>query len=1304
MSHDRTVIRHAVQEIGFGFFTDEDIRRLSVKRITSPVTFDTLNNPLPGGLYDPALGPVDRHMMCETCGQDQKNCPGHIGHIELAVSVYHPLLFGALYKLMRAKCFNCHNLRLSKAKTRVAAVKIMLVDAGRAQEALELEDSLLGYLRQDSFRDDARTSDSPDKNGLVSANGYRDRILGSLEDELEGRPRARWCGGHNRALRRQLVESLVKTMGESKKCQNCGAFSPNIRKDGSNKLFQVPLSEKSRQANRAVNSEISSAVQSRDPGMPGHDRHADDDQTGDDSDPMSADDSDDDGEDLDGGDGNPGSAISRGINPAVADAGAGSADVTTKPAHKFMPTIEVELQMQLLWKKEFAVLNLLFAYGENNAWKSMAIEEDDDREDLGEGDEAERQRVAECRQGGFRVFFIRAIAIPPPRFRPPMDMGDFVAEHPQNVYLQKVLGLNEKLKNADSLKGDDLASALTTWVELQTTVNCFMDSSKDPRGGKDTAPGLRQVLEKKEGLFRKHMMGKRVNFACRSVISPDPYLGTTEIGIPLRFAKELTYPQPVADWNVQAMRELVEAGADEYPGANFVEDAQGRMLHLARLPELKRRGIAARLLSTPGQKVWRHLHDGDCMLVNRQPTLHKPGIMAHRVRVLRNPTYQTIRMHYANCNTYNADFDGDEINCHLPQNEVAKAEANLLAFTDEQYCAPTSGKPLRGLIQDHVDSGVKMCSKDCFFTRGEYQQLVYQALSGLPGLEIVPPSGHIFTLPPAIIKPAQRWSGKQVMSTIVKHLTAGLPQLNLDSKTKTPPVAFGAAENEHQVIFREGELLQGVLDKGAFGATDFGMVHAVHELYGSTAAGKLLTALGRVLTIFLQWAGHTCGIEDLTLNVEAEIKRHAIISKSQVLGQRAMQEMLSQQDGGGDVGASSSDGTQPGDSSQSNTPFTEDEVEVIRQRTAAYLLGEGRDDRLAEIDRHMQSALAPVSSDIIKACLPQGQQKPFPHNCFSLMVLTGAKGSMVNHSQVSCALGQQALEGRRVPVMISGKSLPSFQAFEPSPRANGFITDRFLTGIRPQEYYFHCMAGREGLVDTAVKTSRSGYLQRCLVKHLEELKVSYDNTVRDGEGCVHQFLYGEDGVDTTRTKYLQPKQLDFIARNYHALRVKHSITPSFAEDTGFDVSRAAAAHAEVARSKLKYEAAFSHPGAEAYPTFSQGESVVARRTRGQGDGRGSGKVKAWENAIFQEGWYRAEVVKVKHAGTKRAAYTLRFEDGTVVKKMPRIVTTFSSSEQPVKKNGSPRLLIILASAAKGRDGEGIPDPVQSTLSVNKDIG
>ncbi len=120
------------------------------------------------------------------------------------------------------------------------------------------------------------------------------------------------------------------------------------------------------------------------------------------------------------------------------------------------------------------------------------------------------------------------------------------------------------------------------------------------------------------------------------------------------------------------------------------------------------------------------------------------------------------------------------------------------------------------------------------------------------------------------------------------------------------------------------------------------------------------------------------------------------------------------------------------------------------------------------------------------------------------MILAGAKGSKVNMAQIVASLGQQELEGNRVPRMNTGKTLPCFINFDPSARAGGYISNRFLTGLNPQEYYFHCMAGREGLVDTAVKTSRSGYLQRCLVKGLETLQVGYDMTVRDCDSNVVQ--------------------------------------------------------------------------------------------------------------------------------------------------------------------------------------------------------
>ena len=179
----------------------------------------------------------------------------------------------------------------------------------------------------------------------------------------------------------------------------------------------------------------------------------------------------------------------------------------------------------------------------------------------------------------WQLFFWRTIVVPPSRFRPPSDLGNLKTEHPQNINLSKILVANEQMKSLltsrDSVSLENLSNEevnltklVSTWIDLQNFVNMYLDSSKNPSANpSDEVPtGIRQVLEKKEGLFRRHMMGKRVNYCCRSVISPDPYLGTNEIGIPVQFAKELHYPTPVTSWNVKFLRGLVENGPNIYPG------------------------------------------------------------------------------------------------------------------------------------------------------------------------------------------------------------------------------------------------------------------------------------------------------------------------------------------------------------------------------------------------------------------------------------------------------------------------------------------------------------------------------------------------------------------------------------------------------------------------------------------------------------------------------------------------------------------------------------------------------------------
>lgn len=391
------------------------------------------------------------------------------------------------------------------------------------------------------------------------------------------------------------------------------------------------------------------------------------------------------------------------------------------------------------------------------------------------------------------IFFIDVVPVTPTRFRPASKMGDELFENAQNSLLTAVIqtclriqDLNQRLHDqAKAERGelvlDAIAKAegsrtfellLESLIKLQNDVNSFIDSTQNPtimRGGKLPPQGVKQLLEKKEGLFRKHMMGKRVNYAARSVISPDINIETNEIGIPPVFAKKLTYPEPVTPQNVAELRQLVINGPRVHPGASLVQTEDGTQISLDKTTLEQRQAIANTLLtaqsdsfgssSTPrNKKVYRHIRDGDIVILNRQPTLHKPSMMAHKVKVLLGE--KTIRMHYANCNSYNADFDGDEMNIHFPQNEVARAESLMIANTDNQYLVPTSGKPLRGLIQDHVVAGVWMCNKSSFFTREQYFQLIYGALRTEDNYT---GGGRILTLPPAIYKPRPMWTGKQIV-------------------------------------------------------------------------------------------------------------------------------------------------------------------------------------------------------------------------------------------------------------------------------------------------------------------------------------------------------------------------------------------------------------------------------------------------------------------------------------------------------------------------------------------------------------
>lgn len=806
--------------------------------------------------------------------------------------------------------------------------------------------------------------------------------------------------------------------------------------------------------------------------------------------------------------------------------------VIKKSTHKATPSDiylnpqEVHAALSELFEKEKEILNLV--YNSRAAKTSSSVTAD--------------------------MFFIRKLLVPPNKFRPQPKLVDGeVTEAPENSLYKMILGkcgimnrirreIGGLLPESENRKRNfrDLQNA---WIELQEAVNSLIDSSRNPiqgAAGRQGLDGIKQKLERKEGLFRKNMMGKRVNFAARSVISPDPNIETNEIGVPPVFAKKLTYPEPVTNHNFYELKEAVLNGVERWPGATAIENENGQVISLRTKTFEERQAIANQLLAPSStsvngarnKKVHRHLNNGDIVLMNRQPTLHKPSIMSHRARIL--PGEKTIRMHYANCNTYNADFDGDEMNMHFPQNEVARAEAVQIADTDHQYLVATSGKPLRGLIQDHISMGVWLSNRDSLFDREDYHQLLCGCLK--------PENNHttsdrIKTVIPAILKPRSLWTGKQVITTILKNITPDThPGLTLLGKSQTSGDRWGDDSEEGIVIFQDGELLCGILDKAHLGPSGGGFIHSIYEAYGHIIAGELLSILGRLLTKLLHMRAFSCGMDDLLLTEAGNVERRNKLQEAEVIGLEVAAKYVTLD-------------------SQSN--FSKKELcarleDVLRD-----------DEKQAGLDSVFNSRTATLSSEITLACLPFGLEKPFPKNQMQAMTGSGAKGSAVNANLISCNLGQQVLEGRRVPVMVSGKTLPSFKPFETKVRAGGYITDRFLTGVRPQEYFFHAMAGREGLIDTAIKTASSGYLQRCLIKGMEGLKVEYDSSVRDSDGTMVQFLYGEDGLDVTKQKHL--KDFKFIAENYMSLVAQLNIKEDFSRIP----DRGAKAHHKAAMRKVR---------------------------------------------------------------------------------------------------------------------------------------
>jgi DNA-directed RNA polymerase III subunit RPC1 len=657
------------------------------------------------------------------------------------------------------------------------------------------------------------------------------------------------------------------------------------------------------------------------------------------------------------------------------------------------------------------------------------------------------------------------INVPPPCIRPSV-LSDKTSmdsnEDDLTLNLKDLVFISEIIHQHTSSGLAGIPMVMEHWEYLQRQYALYINSETPlplHMKPKKASRGLVQRLKGKHGRFRGNLSGKRVDFSARSVISPNPNLKIDEVGVPVHIAKILTYPEQVTPANIERMRKLILNGAEKHPGANFYQERKTQAKIFLKYGN--RAKLAAEIKC--GDMVERHMDDDDLVLFNRQPSLHKLSIMCHRVRV---HAHRTLQFNECVCTPYNADFDGDEMNLHLPQTEEARAEALVLMGTKSNIITPRNGEPLIAAIQDFITGGYLLTQKNLFLDRKKAMQIIGSILSHYPEKINLPP--------PMILKPVALWTGKQIFSLIMRPSDQCGVKVHLRTKTKNYTGATALYEDEFAVndsfvCIRDSELLAGCMDKSTLGSGSKNNVfYVILRDFGGEECSGAMWRLARVASYFLQNRGFSLGIDDVTPTPGLLQAKRNLLSN----GYEKVDEIIQ----------SLNDDrleTLPG-----MTPEESSEAQILKE-------------------------LSFIRDHAGKECLRNLSR----HNSALIMAICGSKGSFINVSQMVACVGQQALRGSRVPDGFGDRSLPHFPHKDKSPSAKGFVENSFYSGLTPTEFFFHTMAGREGLLDTAVKTAETGYMQRRLVKALEDLVTHYDGSVRNSRGEVVQLIYGDDGLD-----------------------------------------------------------------------------------------------------------------------------------------------------------------------------------------------
>jgi len=586
------------------------------------------------------------------------------------------------------------------------------------------------------------------------------------------------------------------------------------------------------------------------------------------------------------------------------------------------------------------------------------------------------------------------LSVPPPAVRPSIiEENGQRREDDLTHKLSDIVKTNNNINDKINKGASEDTIKLITMV-LQYHVFTFIDNQipglapSQQRNGRKLK-SICDRMRKKDGRIRGNLNGKRVDQSARSVITPDPYISIDELGVPIRVALNITFQEVVNEYNIEEIRKLILNGPDKWPGAKYVKKAKDMITINLKYADLTKISKEIKF----GDVVHRHLNNGDYVLFNRQPSLHKMSMMCHKVIIM---PYQTFRLNVLDTPPYNADFDGDEMNLHCPQNIQTMSELKDLTAVPYLILTAKDGKPSIEIVQDTLVGAFRL-TKD-YTIVGDKQMANLQMCNSYFKGQLQKPSKEY------------TYTGKQLFSEILP------PALFIEDKNK----------DGDKVIINNSVLISGNLDKAVFHNITNGLIPVIYHDYGPIEIKKFLDNTQRLVCRWLLTAGFSIGISDLVSDKNTDTE---LINKIREMKQSAYKKLEDMRKG-----------TLENNSIVNNEQF---------------------------IEREIISILNQTTNEVAKISLAKIDERT---NRMFNMVNSGSKGKPTNIAQIMACVGQQNVDGKRISYGFTDRTLPHFTKYDDGPEARGFVENSFISGLSPQEVFFHAMGGREGLIDTAVKS------------------------------------------------------------------------------------------------------------------------------------------------------------------------------------------------------------------------------------------